>query len=774
MLIVAWGMIANAGAERNAALYLEVFVNGNPTSLIATFYDHGSFGLGATPAELNEVGVKLSPDLQASSIVHLHQIPGLTYRYTAETQSIELTVEARSLVPHKYDAMAHLKSADFAQASPGVLLNYALYGGVSSHLDDLVLSFNGGSVLLDARAFGPYGTFSTSTIARAFGAYQPEFLRLETFWSYSDQSRLLTYRVGDTMTGGLAWTRPIRMAGVQLQREFRLRPDLITMPLLQMGGDTVVPSTVDIFINNTKVFSQSVPAGPFEIANIPVVTGAGMAEVVVRDAGGRETRTSAPIYASPSLLRPGLYEFSSEVGVARQEFGTASNTYDDALLASASIRYGAYDWLTVEGHAELAPDLLLLGFGHSAPIASWALASAAASASAHSGTFGSQVYLAMEFQLGAIGGRLSTQRTMGKFADLGTVTAARSLIDTDSFLLRSFARPPLAIDQLSLNLPALWDDTRLGLNLTHLKRDGENPNIILSAVYGRRIYNDVSLLSTAFIDLGPQGGAGLFLGLSMPLGGGTAATTIAHDRSGMSYGIEHAKARGSSQGDVGWHVRAQRGESQQLTAAVSYRAAQADINARLLNIDRSISATLELRGSIVALGDDVFVTTPIDDAFAVVDTGVPNIDVFHQNRRVATTNTRGRALVTGLNAYQSAPLRIDATQMPLDTELGAVEQVITPADRSGVLVKFDVRQGAKSATVILRHPDGSFLPVGVIGRLEGQDDPFVVGYDGQAFLTNLAATNSLVIELERGYCGAVFEYVATPGQLATIDPVICR
>ena len=65
-------------------------------------------------------------------------------------------------------------------------------------------------------------------------------------------------------------------------------------------------------------------------------------------------------------------------------------------------------------------------------------------------------------------------------------------------------------------------------------------------------------------------------------------------------------------------------------------------------------------------------------------------------------------------------------------------------------------------------------PVGVRGRVDGQADDFVVGYDGQAFLTTLSATNLVPLHLESGPCHALFDFSPIAGQLMTIDPVICQ
>jgi outer membrane usher protein len=101
--------------------------------------------------------------------------------------------------------------------------------------------------------FTPFGTLSQTGILRNSFASRFDALRLDTTWTYSDQETLTTYRAGDTIGGGLAWTRPIRIGGLQAQRSFSLRPDLITLPLPAAAGSAAVPSTVDVFVNKSKV-----------------------------------------------------------------------------------------------------------------------------------------------------------------------------------------------------------------------------------------------------------------------------------------------------------------------------------------------------------------------------------------------------------------------------------------------------------------------------------------------------------------------------------------
>ncbi|MGO7251587.1 fimbrial biogenesis outer membrane usher protein, partial [Rhizobium brockwellii] len=86
----------------------------------------------------------------------------------------------------------------------------------------------------------------------------PRFTRLATTYSYEDPARLVTLRMGDTINGGHAWTRPIRMAGLQIQRSFGMRPDLVTMPVPRLLGSAATPSTLDLFIDRVRTLSADV------------------------------------------------------------------------------------------------------------------------------------------------------------------------------------------------------------------------------------------------------------------------------------------------------------------------------------------------------------------------------------------------------------------------------------------------------------------------------------------------------------------------------------
>jgi len=105
-------------------------------------------------------------------------------------------------------------------------------------------------------------------------------------------------------------------------------------------------------------------------------------------------------------------------------------------------------------------------------------------------------------------------------------------------------------------------------------------------------------------------------------------------------------------------------------------------------------------------------------------------------------------------------------------DITASQDVVAPADRSGVRVDFRVHTNTSSAVLVLTARDGRPLSAGSQGQVEG-GEAFVVGYDGRAWVKGLAQHNTLSVALEGGECHAAFDYVAHPNEQVVI-PVTCQ
>lgn len=767
---------ASIGTTADRDLYLETFINGASTKLIGQYRQRADGRMAITAQEMSELGLdpaglRAAPD----GFLDLDALPGLTYRYDAAAQAIRIEATDARRKPYKFDARdwqsLRRETAEPAR-SLGAVVNYRLYGTTQAEWDffPAVVRTGALSATFDARAFGPFGVISQSAIA-GLGPDAP-FVRLDTTWSYSDPSTLVTYRAGDTISGGLPWTRPVRLGGVQVERSFALRPDLVTLPLPQFAGSAKVPSTLDLYVNNVQTYSREVPAGPFQLGNIPIVSGAGTAQVVLRDASGRESVTNLPFYASSRQLAGGLFDFSAEVGARRVSYGTASYDYDPQPVGSASARYGVTDWLTLEAHAEGAAQLANGGIGAVFPVANFAVASLALAGSRYGADTGAQLSAAIEFGFRGWSFYARTQRTFGDYTDLAALPARLPGLDLPLALLR----PAKAIDQAALSVPLGFDPAMLTLSLTRVTDARDYRYDILGASFSRPLTRNASLYASAFSDLGDRRNAGGMLGLSVSFADGISATaSAASTRNGPSGGVEVVKAQPLEPGTYGWRLRDREGAYPERYAAASYRAPFARVEAGAQQFGGVTRVTGEAEGAVALLAGDVFFANRIDDSFAVVDAGAQDVDVTYENRPVGRTNRNGLLLVPYLKAWQPNQLAIDGRNLPIDAEIARTRQVVVPPDRSGAVVSFGITTQAATALIVLRDASGKPLAPGARGKLAGSGEEFAVGYDGNAFIRGLGPQNTVMVELADGReCRASFPFVPRPGAQVVIDPVVCR
>lgn len=792
LVLAGVGLCAStmAAAAAEKALQLEVFFGGAPTGLIGTFRQDEQGDLDGKRRELEELGLVVPDRFGPNDDVPLAALPGVTYRYDEAGQALDIQAEPSRRRPKVYDAWGVTEPRPVDSSTTGLVLNYLIFGNAGGDRLGSFWRFQGASATLDARLFSPYGVISQTGIlaSNSGSSLVSERLRLDTTWTYKDPEEAYTARAGDTISGGLAWTRPIRLGGLQLQRDFAIRPDLVTLPLPSYGGSAAVPSTVDIYVNDVRTASQDVNAGPFRIDNLPILTGQGNASVVLRESSGRAVETVLPFFVSSKLLRAGLSDYSLEAGLPRLFYGARSNVYSAKPAGSASFRYGLTDRITLEAHAETTRQLLNGGIGASLGLDAIGLVSAAFAGSRYGSAMGGQLYAAFETHIHNVSLAASTRRALGRYVDLATVTPLETIPGGLGYLggLPAFApsaflpgafwslRPPRALDQISVGIPVPFTKGAFNLGLIHENDyDGRRARIV-TASYTGPLVGQSTLFMTGYADLGTSHNMGVGFGISIPLGPSVTATTGGgRDRSGAAVATDVVKPLSQELGSFGWRLRDLEGGNRFRSASAAYRADFGRVEASVNQTRSSTYGTIQTEGAVVAAANDVFLSNRIDESFAVVQTGVPDLEVLAENRPVARTNGNGKALVPTLKSYQKNKVSIDPSKLPLDASITTTQEVLTPPDRSGVTVDFGIKTNVRSAIVILEDPSGRMLQAGARGRTENGHS-FVVGYDGRAYIEGLEPTNVAVVSLPDRDCRTEFTYEPSVGDQVVIGPVTCR
>ena len=805
LLGVALSCDVMAQSAENMDLQLEVVINDKPTGVIVGCTQTSDGDIRITRSELEAAGV-LPPPNSANDIVL--QTSGLAFVYDKPSQQLRFQLLEGQRKPKLYDVRGANAPVAQATASWGGLFNYVMYASsYGTNLQQWTVQPGAASLSIDARAFSPYGVLTQTGIVGntltydLFSYRNVAGLRLDTTYAYDDQDTQISYRAGDVITAGLEWTRPIRLGGLQVQRNFAIRPDLVTAALPSVSGSAAVPSTVDVLVNGVKAYSQQVLEGPFKLANIPIASTNG-AQVVIRDATGRETRTDVSLYADSRLLAPGVLDLSGETGVARRFYAFRSNDYDKSLVASASMRYGMWDWLTLQGHAEAGDGLVNVGAGTITRIGSIGTLSAAASWSRFGAEAGGQIYggvsipLPYSFQFQA-----TAQRTISKYNDLASATAIRWRDDAMSMAgHKSYHGLPPALYSGAIFAPQTTNSVSLGgpapviggsFNLVYAQttqdpRDcltsGDFGNAstsrILSASYSRQLPFDATLTLVAFAQMSNINNRGVFVGLTMALGGGIRASAnvqpmpdLNKAKTKLATTGQIYKELGQDIGSYGWSVTAGTSQGSLLAGAGAYRSSLGTLKVSASAYDGQQAASAEFQGALAVTGFSFAAGPRVDDAFAIVRASAPDVAVMAANQNVGKTNIFGTLLIPNLNAYSQNKIAIDPLTLPIETEFDSTNAIVTPRNRSGVLVDFGVRTSAQALDVRLADPTGKALEVGSMGYAEDTGERFVVGYDGLVHLKSFGSVGRIQINLGDRDCSAMIVRQglsgATPGSAFT-------
>lgn len=729
-------------------VYLNVSFNGQPTHYIARFQDQRG-RLSARGLDLRAVGI----DIQSLGVsdyqdVALDEIPGLKYRYDAAAQEVDIDMPAQHRIPGRVDARG-LPPVAAATSDRGFLVNYDLYARTERE--------NPLAIWSEQRYFDRHGVLSNTGTAYLYQDLR-RYIRYDTSWTHSDPQSLVTTQVGDTISGSLSWTRSLRMAGLQWRRNFSLRPDLITFPMPAFGGSAVVPSTVDVYINNIRRYSGNVPSGPFVIDNVAGITGFGQANVITRDALGRPVSQSVPIYIDTRLLAQGMSSYSVEAGFLRRAYGWRSFEYKDDPAVSASWQYGWSEGLTLEAHGEATTGMYNVGTGVLARLGTAGVVNASVAASTGRDT--------------GVQGGLGYQYVDPRFSiDIQTLRSTRNYAD-----LAANDGIPLSrvSDRATLAFPLAGGQT-VSLSYIGQRYPGVESAHIGSVAYSSRLGSRATMTLSAYQDFNDSGSRGAFLSLGIALGDVSINTTAGRQQ-GQTYANASAVRSPDYGGGFGWGVQAGTyGHGGYEQGWGRYLGRYGEVMAGVQRYDGRTVGELDVNGALVFMDGAVQASRRIYDGFALVSTGdETGVPVLHQNRIIGHTGSSGHLVVPDLNSYQSNTIEIDGLGLPPNAQVEAYSREVVPQWQSGVLAKFGIDRVA-AATVVLTDAQGAALPVGarVVHRESGTEG--VVGYGSETYARHLQSVNHLDVQAPGLTCTARFQFNPPgDGGLPRLGPVRCE
>ena len=757
------GPAAN-GASSGELLLLDVEVNGRPIGKIGEFTLRGN-KLFARPSELHDLGFRLPQSRSAGNgLISLSNLAGVTWRLDQANQALHITASDASLLPtilrpagsEEGDAHRAIESGT------GTTLNY-----------DVVSTFGAGqtgaSGSLDMRAFSPWGVASSGWLAYAgsiaSGPGSNTAIRLDSTYMFSNVNRLQRYTAGDFITTGLSWTRPVHLGGVQVRSDFSMRPDLITFPLPALSGSTAVPSTVNLLADGNLVASGQVESGPFQVPQLPVVSGAGTISMTMTNALGQQVTVTQPFYASSDMLAPGLQTFGAEAGLVRRNWGVESNNYGK-MAASAIYRRGLTPKFTMEGAGQATPGAAMAGAGGLLQIGNVGVVNFAAAASGGSGSLGGQ-YSAGAERIGrrfSLGGSaiVASRRFLDIAAMNGDGVTRKQLSGFMSLYLRRLGSAGVAYSGVDQDAPVK------PLPLEVLPPQHSD---VISANYSLQIHRVSIYVSEFKSNSGGSGSTGFQIGLTVPFGRRGAVNLSATSEGNVQVVAQRAAPQ---VGDWGYQAYAELGNENHVFGQMQYKSPVGLFTAGVDDSSGQATLRVESQGAFSLVDRGLFPSNEIYDSFAIVDTSpLKGVHVMQENRDVGTTNSAGRLLVPDMRSFDLNHVSLKAADIPADATLNDLSQEFRPQDRSGVVVKFPI-QFTHGVLLSLVDENGVPLPLGSTATLAATGTAVAVGYDGEAYLEGLSAHNVVTVKRNDGRrCTVSFNYQPIPGDIPKIGPLHC-
>lgn len=751
----ASGIRASVPPSSQAAdLYLEVQLNGGARGLHVFQEERGT--LWAPVATLRALDFVLPVELDGP--VRLEALPGVQADFDASRQRLVLTAPLSLLALQTTVLQTDSIRSQPATASPGLLLNYDLYGTRDRRGNSSASAFG------ELRAFAGRGVFSSTALAHRTHSdargWQSQSTRLDSSWSLSWPEEMLTLRMGATVTGSLPWSRATRIGGVQLARNFDLQPYRSTAPLPSFIGSATLPSDVELFVNGIRQYTGQVPAGPFALNTLPMINSTGQAQVVLTDALGRATTLSFALNETGRLLADGLSDWSVDLGAVRRNYGLRSFDYGRDVVATGTWRRGLSDSFTLETHGEATRGLTLAGVGGVWRMGSAGLLSAAVAHSAHGAGSGTQTSLGYSWMRGRFHVSASGTRTQGDYRDVAALY--------DAAPARGTARASVGYSMAELG--------SVNLSYLYLRPAAEAASRYATLSWSRPLGRSASVSVGFNQNLDQRKQRSLYVGLNWSLDSRLSLGAGVQRDQGRTSTSVSAQRAAPNEGGWGWRAQARGG------AGVGGGQAELDYQGRYGRVQAGVSdsggdsraAYAGASGALVWLGGGGFASRRVDDAFAVVTTeGVPDVPVKLENRLIGQTDARGLLLVVPVHAYQNNRVGIDPMRLPADVRIDRTETLFTPSDRAGSLVRFGITP-VRAASVQLVDGSGQPLPLGSRVQLNDRaGEGALVGYDGLVYLDALEPANTLVVQTPTGLCRTPLTWTRPESGLAQIGPLPC-
>ncbi len=718
-----------------------IFVNGVDQAVVLVLGEDEQHRIYMAGDDLEDINFDLAQyrgatiSFQGQSYYQLNGFPGIKYSIDSKAMVLNIAATGESFRPN--DLHLHDQTPT-PTISTGAYLNYN-FNSTSSFTDEPANN----TLYLNANAFGPYGIAYNSMTAQSTEG-QSGVVRLLTAWQYILPEKMTNWVVGDAFSSTTQWNQSAGFGGVQYSSNFDAQPNFVTSPLPSTSGVATLPSTVQIFVNNNLVNTQSVNPGPFKLNDIPVINGDGTVSIITTNILGQQQVETIPYSTSNQLLKPGLSSYSYEAGFLRENFSVASNDYGPFML-SATRNQGITNYFTLQAHAEGTTEIQALGVGGNLLLGRWGMLNGSVAPSLNSARqLGSLALLGYSSSGGYVSYGANAQMTTPHFTDIGYASGGSA----PAFQTQAFFALPLMKKQGTISC---------SYTLQHNRDGGANVSLV-NLSYSRMLLKNWFLTASAVRSLRGSANSMYMFSLNKLLGNNTVVSASGSMNSQGSQEMVSAGNQLDEGPGFAYNVQVSNANTEGSDSAQTYQGtlyAQNNVGTYSVGAARASDQNVyqfQGAGALVFADKHLLMSRSINSSFALVEVGYPNVQVYSNHRLYGKTNQAGNLILPNLNPYLRNIIGIEADDLPLTATMRTTEIEVTPYEGAGVIAHFDVGS-LMGGTMIVRLPSGEVVPEGAVAT--GQDQTiYPIGQDGILYLSGLViGANPISVSYGEESCG---------------------
>ena len=662
----------------------------------------------------------------------LKSLKGVSFLFDEKTLTLVVTADPSLLPVHSIELRPPRPAGVLYPDDNSGFFNYGVtYRGGNAGTTDAVDATG----QLGARA-GEYLFLTDASYSGTSG--DRRFVRLNTNVTRDRRDTLQRLVLGDLYASSGDLGSGVNLGGIGFAKIYQIDPYFLRYPLSTVSGMVSLPSTAEVYVGGTRIRTEKLSPGSFELRDISSIGGRNVVSVVIKDPFGREQTIRYPYYFTDVLLGEGLHEYSYNAGFLRRQYGEESNEYGP-LAFSAFHNYGLSDSVTVGGRGEGSRDAANLGPLAVIRISDAGIVSLSLSGSVRQGGQGGAAAEASHtFQGTAWSTRLFLK---GQTRDYAVVAEEKKgIIENDRYEIAAGAG---------------YGDPRLGTlsaDVDLLGRYAGTDRRTYMVNYSRNLWRSASVQLTFRRVRERESVDELFAGVTYYLG--QDASLAASYRRADNADIETVQFQKNLPAGEGWGYRAsvERADAPSLSSttvdpSVQYNARFGSYAAEYLGVHTDPggyrgSYRLSAYGGVAYVGGAFGFSRPIPDSFGLVTVGdLEGIRVYQNGQEMGRTDAGGRLFLPSMGSYYENQISIADKDVPIEYAIKEVRKVVSPPLRSGSRIPFEVKRfqavtGKLALRIDGRSKPAEYLEVRV--TRDGKETSFPTGKGGEFYLEDLA------------------------------------